>query len=177
LPFHERWLPVLLALEVVLEALPGRRAQGAIEAQLGCARRDLTFVDRREVRSPDRLRGERRHAERHRPGAGEHQPPASQHRWPLEDDREHEGRRGDHADHVVRVAETEQVRGEEELAIGARRVRIVEPPQREPGDDRDAEERERVDLLADYRLIPDGESGGAEQRRKRSGDELLPALH
>ena len=160
-------LAVLAAVEVVLERVVRPLRERARELELRAARRRFALVDRREVRGANRLRRERREAEHH---ARRGTRARSFHRKIVR------GRRmstampdrgsGEHARHVVRVAEPAEVRDEHEDPVGLATVRVVGPANHQPRDHGDADERDRVDLLVHDRLIPDGERRRADERRR-----------
>src|SRR5258705_13336261 len=75
LPLAQLGLAVLAAIEVVHERVVRALAEGARRRELDAARRRLALVERREMRRPDRLHGERRDAEAHRADPAEDQLP------------------------------------------------------------------------------------------------------
>src|SRR5690606_38491567 len=78
LTLHQRRLPVLLPVEVVLEQLPGFRRERAIPRETVSAPRGSTLIDRRFIGGSDRLRGKWSYPECQRAGARQDQLPAEQ---------------------------------------------------------------------------------------------------
>src|SRR5690242_4742949 len=79
-------LAVLSAIEVVVESVERALGEGARDGELRATGRRLAFIDRREVRRADGLRGERRESEHDRGYAREEQVPAEERpRTPHED--------------------------------------------------------------------------------------------
>ncbi len=161
LAIHHRGLAVLPAVEVVPEGVPGG---------------GLAFVDGGEEMRPDGLRREHAHPEHHRAGNGRQQLPSQQRVRPPDEHRHRDGGGGEEAHHVVRVAEPQQIGDEHQRPVGARSVGVIRPPHGEPRDHREAEQRDRVDLLVDDRLVPHRERRRADEGAEHAADDPLPPL-
>ena len=126
---------------------------GKYAARIGCVANGL---------SPDERRGDAR----------EHEPRA-QHRRAA--DRTSTASASaparQHARHVVGVAEAAEIRDQNEPPVGERARRVARPTHGEPRHDRDARERNRVDLLVHDRLVPHRERGRADHRASRGADD------
>ncbi len=85
----------------------------------------------------------------------------------IQQDEHH--RPDEHAHHVVRRGQGEQIDDQQQVVIVCLAGRLIVPAHDEPQDQRDGEQAERVDLLVDDRLVPHRERGsgdeGAGQRR------------
>src|SRR5688500_19642843 len=101
LTLRRRRLPVLLAVEVVLEGFPGLLAERAIPVEFSAAARWFAFINGREIRRANGLGRERREAQHQRTGADEQQPPPKQCLRAPDEYRDRNRRSRDEASHVV----------------------------------------------------------------------------
>ncbi len=109
------------------------------------------------MRGPDGLHDERSQSEQQRPRTNREQPGTQNRSRPDHQDGNRNRGRSQNAAHVIGVAKSNQVGHEDQLPVGAGGVRIVSPAHHEPGDRREPGQRDRVHLLTNDRLVPDGE--------------------
>ena len=172
----DRRLGVLAAIEVVLEGIVGPLGKSAGEFEAIAAGGRLAFVDRREVGGANGLRGERTPTEDERADGGENEPPAQQCGGLANEHRDADRGDGEHARHVIRVAKAGDEGEQDEDPVGLASLGLVTPADGEPGGDREARERDGVDLLVHDRLRPDGEGRRTDECGERAADDALPAL-
>ena len=117
--------------------------------------------------------------------AAEHQPlrpldPARPHvarplRLKLRKQQHHHHGPDQHAHHVIRGRERQQVHDHQQMVIVPLAQRLVVPAHDEPEHERHGEERERVDLLVHHRLVPHRERRGRDERPRHRGQPARPA--
>src|SRR5438552_7769062 len=125
-------LAVLAAIEVVHERVVralGERTREMQPVATGCW---FPFVQWRIPRGPNRLDGERRDAEEQRANACQYQAPPDQRARPTYQYRDRGRGRGEHAAHVVRVAQAEDIGDEHENAVSLASIGLVGPPNHQP---------------------------------------------
>ena len=125
-------LAVLAAIEVVHERVVralGERTGEMQPVATGCW---FPFVQWRIPRGANRLDGERRDAEEQRANACQYQAPPDQRARPTYQYGDRGRRRGEHAAHVVRVAQAEDIGDEHENAVSLASIGLVGPPNHQP---------------------------------------------
>src|SRR5690606_33362114 len=93
--------------------------------------------------------------------------PVGQRAWRYDEYEDQERRRREEGHQMVPDREGEDEDHQDQQVVVLPLPQVVPPAEGQPGEERDREEADRVDLLVDVALVPDGERRGRDQGGRR----------